>query len=275
MPEGPEAFFLAKMIHDNFSGLVLQNIQILAGRYKKHGPPPGFDCFLEALPLTLNKVYKKGKVIVLSFDKDWNIISRLGLTGWWYPEGQEPDWQKPRQNMVFEFGFGLNINKLIFSDMLSYGTLKFSNDPNVIECELQKLAPDFLGTEVTIADIHKRLDMKKMVRRENALIEDVIMDQELIMSGVGNYLKAEILYRSGIAPTRMIKTLDLADWQRILLNAQIIGRNMVTSLEKHNQEDYMGQMQVYMKKVDPHGNNVIKHKSKGGRTTFWVPELQK
>lgn len=119
MPEGPEAFFLAKTIHDNFSNIVLENIHILLGRYKKHGPPPGFDLFLQALPLTLKKVYKKGKVIIFSFEKNWTIISRLGLTGWWYPEGHEPHWQKSRQNLVFEFVKDVNTkSKLIYSDML-------------------------------------------------------------------------------------------------------------------------------------------------------------
>jgi formamidopyrimidine-DNA glycosylase len=38
MPEGPECKLLADNLHKKFKGTKLTNIEILAGRYKKHGP---------------------------------------------------------------------------------------------------------------------------------------------------------------------------------------------------------------------------------------------
>lgn len=73
----------------------------------------------------------------------------------------------------------------------------------------------------------------------------------------------------------MLKTIELDDWLMILNNAQVIGSTMIKSLEKNSLDDYTNQMYVYMKHLDPYGNEVIKHKSKGARTTYWVPLLQK
>ena len=61
MPEGPEAKFLAECL-DNARGK-LTSIEFVRGRYVTHGPPKNFAEFNAALPLKLEKVTNKGKVI--------------------------------------------------------------------------------------------------------------------------------------------------------------------------------------------------------------------
>jgi formamidopyrimidine-DNA glycosylase len=83
MPEGPEVSYLAHGLTNEYANDVLKQIDIVNGRYIKHGPPQHYTDFQKALPLTLHRVTKKGKVLFFEFDKSWTMISKLGMTGWW------------------------------------------------------------------------------------------------------------------------------------------------------------------------------------------------
>jgi hypothetical protein len=45
--------------------------------------------------------------------------------------------------------------------------------------------------------------------------------------------------------------------------------------ENHHKGSYMKAMEVYQRDKDPHGNEVKKYKTSKGRTTHWVPAIQK
>ena len=61
MPEGPEVSYTAKYIHDKYNNSILEKVNILTGRYAKHGPPTNFDDFEKDLPMKLITVKKKEK----------------------------------------------------------------------------------------------------------------------------------------------------------------------------------------------------------------------
>ena len=67
MPEGPEATFLTHYISNHFKNKYLEDIEIIAGRYIRHGTPANFDAFKKSLPLKLKEMTKKGKVIFFYF----------------------------------------------------------------------------------------------------------------------------------------------------------------------------------------------------------------
>ena len=141
MPEGPEAAYITKFINKEFKNKTLAHVDILKGRYINHGPPAHYKEFVSALPLKLLKVEKKGKVIFMHFESDWCIISKLGMTGWWYST-QKPAWRSEVKTLTFDFGANkkTKANKpqhtLIYSDPRSYGTLTFTKDQQLISDEL-------------------------------------------------------------------------------------------------------------------------------------------
>jgi formamidopyrimidine-DNA glycosylase len=111
MPEGPEAVYITTFINKEFLGKKLTTAHILKGRYINHSPPEHYKEFVDALPLTLTNVEKKGKVIFIYFantkDKDtqpedWCIISKLGMTGWWYSK-EKPAWRSEFKSLTFDF----------------------------------------------------------------------------------------------------------------------------------------------------------------------------
>ena len=90
------------------------------------------------------------------------------------------------------------------------------------------------------------------------------------ISGIGNYLKSKILYKTKISPSRKIYQIKLDVWINIYKIGKKISNQMLKILIKENFNKYMDNMKVYHKKYDKFNNLIITHK-----TTFWVPKIQK
>lgn len=266
MPEGPEATYLSAVLNEKYSGKSLKSIKIVSGRYIRHGVPANYSDFTNNLPARLKKVESHGKVIFFYFDNDWTIISRLGMTGWWYAADKPAQWRENTStpNVIFDFGAG--VPDLIYTDFRNFGTLSFTRDPTP---DIKELAPSIMDADCTIS-----LD-KITSRRGEALLEDAIVDQKFLISGIGNYLKSEILYSARISPLRKIKTITAPEWDLILREGKRISKLMLAHLYKEMPSEYIGAMRVYQRDVDDLGNKIERHTTKAGRTTFWVPKLQK
>ena len=270
MPEGPEAAFIAKTLSSQFKNKELHSVNILGGRYKNHGPPANFNEFKKALPLKLESVSKKGKVLFLTFSGGWTIVSRLGLTGWWYSQGNAPTWRKPTVNVSFAFA-GKQHSTLFYSDQLSYGTLTFTKDPSK---DLDELAPDIMDSNTTLALFSKRV-AEIVTKYPSMPLEELLVDQKRVVSGIGNYLKSEIMYSAKISPTRHIHDVSDIEWKHIFKESKRISAAMTKALGSKKENAYEDQMAVYGKKQDMRGNEVVTYKNKAGRTVYWVPSIQK
>lgn len=276
MPEGPEVTYVSEYICNKFHGRTLQSLNILSGRYVKHGPPSECEEFRARLPLKLEAVRKKGKVIFMHFEQGWVLISRLGMTGWWFEEQDAPAWHKGHpKNIVLEFD---GAKSLVFVDVRNFGTLTVTRDAQIVQKELDKLAHDILDDKVSFQAIQGRI-LRASTKRKEWLMEDVLMDQQFILSGIGNYLKSEVLYESQISPLRKLKDVTPEEWKHLFQVAQKKAQRMLEVLRSDVltdlPENYFEEMKVYQRKVDPHGNPIVKHKTKAGRSTFWVPQHQK
>lgn len=270
MPETPELAFQRTYIENHIQNKLLTKLNILWGRYKNHGPPDNYHKFKRHLPLRCINVQKKGKVLFIYFENNWCVISKLGMSGWWYCIGDEPKWKPVTKNIVFEFDRN---KELIFSDFRNFGTLTFTQDDKVIQQEINKLAPDILQDSTTFRQVISRIHNLSTKSKER-LLEDILVDQKQIVSGIGNYLKSEVLYDARISPLRKVKDVSMTDWMKIFKSTKKICKMMYKVLLKQDVALYMGSMKVYHKEKDPLGNTVKQHLTKAGRMTFWVPTLQ-
>lgn len=266
MTEGPEATYLTNYISKRFLKKKLRSIKILAGRYKTHGPPHGFTTFTKHLPVRLVEVFKKGKVIFLFFDNGWCLIAKMGMVGWMYAEGDTP-FRKSDAHVVFEFE-GMD---LIFSDFRNFGTLNFTNNPAEVVEEIEHIAPDILDT--TFGEVQKRILNQKASDR----IEEVLMDQTGLFSGIGNIIKSEALYTARISPKRHLSQLTNRELRAIFMAAKAYARSVVKILDsaKVHSDEYQALQKVYQRTEDPQGRRVHTYKSASGRSTFYVPGWQK
>ena len=270
MPEGPECHTIARRLSKLLSGKKLISLTIHGGRYKKHGPPVGFLEFVSRITnetIILN-IEVKGKLLYWSFSNDFVLLNTLGMSGSWR--------HKSSKHCGFSIDYGNNQN-IWFKDQRHFGTLKFIPSTD-LDIKLKKIGPDILGRKLT-----QEYWINLCRKYQNWTLPKLIMNQNKI-SGVGNYLKCEILYASKISPHRKISQISSAQLVGVLKNMLMISRASLkakgVSIRDYNLPDgsdgnFQFKLQVYNRKKDRGGNKVIKEKTDDKRTTHWVPELQK
>lgn len=207
--------------------------------------------------------------------------------------------------------------KFYFCDQLSFGTLKAidvnnDNDDNddVLEKKLKELGPDLLDDKTTFELFREQI--RKKVNNIKS-IGNVIVNQKIV-SGVGNYLRADALWMAKISPFRKvseindrelenvyrsIKSLMLGDYDYIKgvklgfidnkhtlqnentkLATQIIHTLQTThKLQKYKvPKHYHRNFFVYKQDTDIYKNVVIKTELYEGsqkRYVYWVDTIQK
>ena len=275
MPEGPECASAAMSIDSFMKEKAVVDVAILSGRYTKK-LPPGFKEFKASLPLMTLGWSVKGKFIYGMFENlngeksfVWNT---LGMSGYWSFS------EKKHSRVRFDLEDGSSI---WYTDTRNFGTLKFGMTYEETEKKLLELGPDPLTHDVPIDQFRQRL-YKKNKRGEKTICE-ALMNQKTV-AGVGNYIKAEVLLLSKVSPLRRVADLKEAEIVSLRDNIQKVIRtsyqNGGATIKSFYGADgsvgtYSSRFLVYNQKTDPYDNPVTKTKTPDGRTTHWVPEVQK
>ena len=176
--------------------------------------------------------------------------------------------------------FVTNHGSLYFFDTLSFGTLSVM-DKTELSKKLQKLGPDIMD-DSTDFDVF----LEKVDEKPNEKIGNVLMDQT-VLSGIGNYLRAEVLYLSKVNPFRKVKDLSKKELERIYENCKILtlgeyDRNLLKKYKFNIKQalpyDYDRLFFVYMQDTDIYGNKVLKkelYKGSQKRFIYYVDHIQK
>jgi len=261
MPEGPECFRLAAKLQKLLAGKRLQLVEVVGGRYKNHGPPEGLERLNESLTkqcLRFTEIGAKGKLIYLCLEDDIYLLSTLGLMGKWVNRGSKHQCMK----LCYNEGETTSSNKtksIFFIDQLHYGTFSIIFSKKEFDKKLSTigpsvLAPDELTLErfITICRKHSKKAMPEF-----------LMNQKWI-SGIGNYLKAEIMYEARCSIASPIS--DYTDNQLQRVYEACIRIAYESTFGKYK-------LKVYRKRKDPLGNAVYTVKTPDKRTTHWVPNI--
>jgi len=269
MPEGPEVKRNTDFLNRQLSGKQIEEIKILSGRYtKEKGPFVGYEKMLEKM-LIISEVLCKGKFIYFKFQDGSSLWSTLGMSAAW----QKKETKHSRVYIKTNYG-----NEVFFNDIRNFGTLKYVETEKELKDKLNTLGPDVLSAYVDTELFKSRLDKKPKWSIAKALMN------QSVVSGIGNYLKAEILYAAKISPHRLCEDLSLGEIELIaeksfeITNAsyQSGGATIMTYRDENNEKGlYSRRFMVYNHKTDPMGNKVIKETTTDKRSTYWVPEIQK
>ena len=273
MPEGPEVRRQTTMLQVLCTGAAIIDMSILGGRYirQDQADTSGLSFFQRKCPHHVITVDCKGKFIYFEMEDGNCLFSTLGMSGYW---SEKPD-------IYSRIKFRLHTDDLLYyNDQRNFGTFKWTNH-EALEKKLASLGPDPLQDNLYLSDFKERLIAKDRTMAET------LMDQS-VFSGIGNYLKAEILWCAQISPHR--KTSDLTDKEievlhRIIPSVMIEsygagrGSSLTTFRRLHEDfdltypEDRM--LAVYSQLVDPLGNEITSEETKDKRKTWWVPKVQK
>jgi len=293
MPEVVEvrktADFLKKiMINNN-----LTDINILKGRYKTHGAFELYNKLKSSLPLKIINIQTKGKFMYITFENGLYLFATLGLTGGWvsvhneliefpkiieYSSDTSQFHKVAINNLNVEFIIN-NGYHVYFFDSLSFGTLKVMDNSSSLTKKLSELGPDIM--ECSFEEFKE-----KILKKPDGYIGNVIVNQKLI-SGIGNYLRSDILWLSGISPFRKVKNLSPSNIKKIYNSSQVltwgeynkkyaISHNIIKESDKIP-SDYNRDFFIYMCDKDIYNNNVIIEPLYEGsvqRKIYWVKERQ-
>lgn len=271
MPEGPECAATAQSINDFMTGKTLVDVVILSGRYTKKSPQ-GIDSFKSSLPQKVKGWSSKGKFIYGALENGRFIWNTLGMSGYWSLT------EKKHSRVRFDFS---NNTSIWYTDTRNFGTLKFDMTLDETNKKCLSLGPDPLTHDIPVDVFRKNLYSKNSKGKKT--ICEALMNQKTV-AGVGNYIKAEVLWLSRISPMRKVEDLSESDILCLKRNIESVSRVSYESggatIKSFYGADgsagtYSSRFLVYNQKRDPFNNEVIKTKTPDGRTTHWVPEMQK
>ena len=268
MPEGPELKVMCDNLNQILDNTSIIDINILSGRYyPQEKNPKNFNELKNQLPLKLKEINVKGKLLYFIFENNWVILNTMGMSGRWTNTFQKHS----HIELIHENG------KLWFTDIRRFGTIKILKDIKLLTKKLDSLGPDMLNSNITCDEF---LEIMKKHKKKN--ITKVLMNQSII-SGCGNYIKSESLYRSRISPHNKIEDIDVTKIKNLFYEMKKVmndsyksqGATISTYYNINDQEGkYKFEFQVYGRVTDDLSNKIIREKTLDGRTSYWVKSIQ-
>jgi formamidopyrimidine-DNA glycosylase len=276
MPEGPEVKTIVDALNERLKGKLISEIHFLeSGKYGKKAPDHTLE-LIHDLPLFIKKVGCRGKFIYFSLKekngKRYYLGNGLGMSGKW--SFKNSDDLPPKHAAVMLKIKGMR--PLYFVDHRHLGNFYIYPTKSKFLEKIDSLGPDFLNDNVSFEVFSKRI-----ATHPRMSINNLLMDQ-CIISGVGNYIKSEVLYLARISPHRKVSGLSKEDLKNLYDSIRFVmdesyhsrGMSQTDYVDLDGKEgSYISKLRVYGKKFDPDGNPVKAEKI-GQRTTHWVPDLQ-
>eukprot|EP00929_Paragymnodinium_shiwhaense_P115060 TRINITY_DN83667_c0_g1_i1.p1 TRINITY_DN83667_c0_g1~~TRINITY_DN83667_c0_g1_i1.p1 ORF type:complete len:348 (-),score=64.44 TRINITY_DN83667_c0_g1_i1:113-1156(-) len=191
MPEGPEIYGMAAVINRHAAGRAFLKISIsnVTKQSKVPAPAQRFNI----------KAKSRGKELRLRLSKAGGddtrserfVLCNMGMTGFWHVASAGEDLHK-HAHLRFHAEDG---SILSFCDQRRFGTWRLQDTP---EWGSDR-GPDVVFEHAGFRQ-HVLSQVKEKQKRFTQLpICEALMDQSLF-NGIGNYLRAEILYRAGVPP---------------------------------------------------------------------------
>jgi DNA-formamidopyrimidine glycosylase len=256
MPEGPEVKLITEYLNSQIENQVITNIEFISGRYNQT-IPQGFEEFYDNLPFLIEGVYCKGKFIYITCYKEdsrFHICHSLRMTGSWSTT------KKEHTRWYFELK---DRPSLYFSDPRNFATISFIDSDEELQEILSSLGPDIMTPEFTFQKWKSLLS-----QHPNKNITDFLMTQNII-SGCGNYLKAECLYYSKISPHRKVHSLTPLEQEKLYEALNTIPKQCYCNQGVYYKDGYPKyNLQIYGNK------NAKREKTPDGRITWWDPNHQ-
>jgi DNA-formamidopyrimidine glycosylase len=281
MPEGPEVANIAQSLHKLLKNKSILSIRMFeSSRYKKCNGFNGYNLLKHGA--VLKSVTARAKKIIFEFvdisGKSVYMISFLSMEGKWLrKKGKYTD-------LVFSFGVKnvqnvfIPTDILFYDDMRKFGTFEVFTNPLEFNRVFKSTGPDLLN-EVVALD--KYIEVIKNPKLNSKEISWFLLQQKYF-SGIGNYLKSEVLYMAKIAPSRIIGTLSYDDIKALYFYSlsliresyELGGLSFSTYVNVDGQKGEY-KPRVYNKNMDVLGNHILKEKFTDKRYTYWVPSIQR
>lgn len=295
MPEGPEVRVICEYLDKRWRNkLVIGFYWDEKSKFHRKGIK-GQE--LALFPLLVKTVRPRGKLIIIEClnrnRETIYMVSQLGMEGKWTQTKTKHsnftiylgsyDWDKEKYTVD---------EKWYFDDSRHFGHFNIYSDLNEI---IKKHGPCLLTTSLVCKGLKNLTDLRdyqsiatiemftekiKNSRIKNKEICVFLMEQRYF-SGIGNYLRSEILYKSELNPRKTLGSMtdeDINGLYETIISQMILsyGAKGLTIKSYWDPEGRKGRcpLEVYNRDHDPMGNPVEKFKDKTGRMVHWVSSVQ-
>ena len=240
------------------------------------------------LPITVDRIFSIGKLIIMkciNAEKEIIYLSwHLGMTGS-FNFGKES--REKHSNLWIKFGNPLKnyeeVSRFYFTDARKFGSFSIyknltellkKNGPCLMSAALIKYGRDEnVIPEYAATRQYWNIALNKA--KNTKPIAEFMMEQKYV-SGIGNYLRAEILYACKIDPERCIRDLSVDD--KNLLYDKSLEIIFASWSSKGPSKKYFKegsfQLQVYSRKFDNFNNQVLTYVDTKNRVVHYVPAIQ-
>lgn len=271
MPEGPEAHTIARKLRDKITGMYIVETTI----YDKADILSMSDM---CLPLKIETVSAHGKRPVFKLDRGY-IVCFLAMKGRWSFTRDNSSTFKmtlstsPCTMFIVED----ECIDIYYSGKGPAGHLKYLPTDDHLSAYFSSFGPDMLSSPPTEEDYLTRV---RSLVTPTMFVAEFLLEQKYF-SGVGNYLRADILYLCRLRPDRQMQSLSDADIlnlyrytrERMLLSYQHGGLTMKDYWDPHGERGVYPKI-IYMTDYDPLGNPVRVDTIGKDRKIYWVPAVQ-
>ncbi|KAF7814389.1 formamidopyrimidine-DNA glycosylase isoform X4 [Senna tora] len=306
MPELPEVEAARRAVEENCIGKKIRKA-IIADDTKVIDGVSRSEFEASLLGKTIVAARRKGKNMWLELDSPPFPSFQFGMAGAIYIKGvavtkykrsavkDEDEWPSKYSKFFVELDDGLELS---FTDKRRFARVRLLNNPTSVP-PISELGPDALLEPMTLEEFTESLHKKKTE------IKALLLDQSFI-SGIGNWVADEVLYQANIHPRQIASSLSKENCSTLSKSIKEVIQYAVehdaessrfplewlfhyrwgkkpgevnvevgadssqypTSWIFHSRENKPGKAFVDGKKID-----FIR--AGGGRTTAYVPELQK
>ena len=217
MPELPEVEVVKRSLINKTQNLIVKAVKIKDGRLRYKIDRSKIK---KIIGLKFIKISRRSKYLLFFFNKNIVMLVHLGMTGkfffinskrtkyktsFYYDINEDKD--KKHDRIIFNLS---NNQKLIYNDIRKFGFIKFVERVNLKQnAHLKHLGPEPLSSKFNIKYF------KDYIKGKKRTIKNMLMDQKFI-SGLGNIYVNEILFFSGVKPSKKIKNLKEAEIQKII-----------------------------------------------------------
>ncbi|KAA8541941.1 hypothetical protein F0562_023093 [Nyssa sinensis] len=277
MPELPEVEAARRAIEDNCIGKKIKRT-VIADDPKVIDGVSLSDFEASLLGKTIVAAHRKGKNMWLQLDSPPFPSFQFGMAGAIYIKGvavtkykrsavsDTDEWPSKYSKLFIELDDGLELS---FTDKRRFAKVRLLKNPATVP-PISELGPDALLDPMPINEFINSLSKKKIG------VKALLLDQGYI-SGIGNWIADEVLYQARIHPLQIAASLSKESYEalhkcikEVIEKAVEVGADssqFPSSWIFHSREKKPGKAFVDGKKID--------FIAAGGRTTAYVPELQK
>ncbi|KAI3763282.1 hypothetical protein L1987_53736 [Smallanthus sonchifolius] len=277
MPELPEVEAARRAVEENCIGKKIKR-SVVADDAKVIDGVSRSDFEAALTGKTIVAAHRKGKNMWIQLDSPPFPSFQFGMVGAVYIKGvavtkykrsavnDTDEWPSKYSKLFIELDDGLELS---FTDKRRFAKVRLLKSPATVP-PISELGPDALLEPMPEDELFKALSKKKIA------IKSLLLDQSFI-SGVGNWIADEVLYQAKLHPLQSAASISKEGCAALHKSLKEV---IEQAVEVGADSSQFPSNWIFHSREKNHGKAFVDGKTiefitAGGRTTAYVPELQK